>query len=97
MTRTLNDVQLVTADEFYRQIKTFVSNTVSYQARLQQFVQFMAGLTIEDLDAIGIPAAGADFGLRADLVTLRTGLNAIESEMALNEAIFNKFRTIITL
>ena len=97
MARTLTDLQLPSTTSFYQQIQSIVASTVSYEARLSQVVEFLSTLTVEDLDAIGVPATGSDFGLRTDLVTLRSSLTAIQAEIALHKTILDALRPITTL
>lgn len=87
----MNEVQLPTKDDFYRVIRNAANQVESNGVRWTDLSNALAALTVEDLNAMGVPTTGT---LRTDLAAVRTSLANIVTAIQAESAVFSKFRNL---
>jgi len=71
----LTELQQPVKTDFYSNCRTRVSTWYNVMNNLKAMAEFLARMDADTLNNMGVPATGADEGLRADLVDLRTAVN----------------------
>lgn len=89
----MNQLQQPEKTIFYQEMRNHMSSLNRQMTHIKELCEYLDNMDATTLDNMSVPASGADEGLRADLLAIRTQLTNLVTYFETNvEEIVNRLR-----